>query len=58
LTAALRRNSRKRRTTAVLPPDLVHEGAVEAARIYLEDLGAGGLLERLDAVLVGRSATR
>lgn len=32
---------------AVLPPDLVPEGAVGAARTYLEELGAAGLLARL-----------
>jgi hypothetical protein len=34
---------------AVLQPDLVPEGAVDAARAYLEELGAHGLLERLSA---------
>ncbi|MGE5225525.1 MAG: ATP-binding protein [Planctomycetaceae bacterium] len=43
---------------AVLPPDLAPEGAVEAARTYLADLGAHGLLERLDIVLTGRAAAR
>jgi hypothetical protein len=32
---------------AVLPPDLVPEGAVESARDYLEELGARPLLDRL-----------
>jgi tetratricopeptide (TPR) repeat protein len=32
---------------AVLPEDLVPEGAVEATRTYLEELGAGPLLARL-----------
>ena len=33
---------------AVLPEDLVPEGAVETARAYLEELRAGALLARLD----------
>jgi hypothetical protein len=32
---------------AVLPPELVPAGAVETARIYLEEIGAGALLGRL-----------
>ena len=34
---------------AVLPADLVPEGALAAARTYLEGLGAGALLARLSA---------
>jgi len=43
---------------AVLPPDLVPEGAVETARTYLEELGAAGLLARLDGVLTGPTSVR
>jgi class 3 adenylate cyclase len=34
---------------AVLPPELVPDGAVESARTYLEEIGASALLERLAA---------
>jgi hypothetical protein len=36
---------------AVLPRELVPEGAVEAARAYLEDLRADALIARLDATV-------
>ena len=35
---------------AVLPEDLVPEGALASARAYLEELGAQALLARLSAV--------
>jgi len=35
---------------AVLPPDLVPEGAVEQAQTYLTGLGAQGLLTRFAPV--------
>ncbi len=39
---------------AVLPEELVPEGAVEAARAYLEELRADALIARLDTI--GRAA--
>lgn len=40
---------------SALPPELVPEGAIETARLLLDDLGAVPLLARLDAGV--RSAT-
>jgi hypothetical protein len=42
--------------TAVLPPDLVPEGAVETARAFLAEIGAAPLLARLEAATVPASA--
>ena len=43
---------------AVLPPDLVPEGAIETARTYLEGIGAAPLLARLTRTDAPASAER